>query len=128
VLFDEAACGGEECTPETAAWRAHVAHLFSLTHALSCQYLRDDLELDNLLANAATTLHCAEARTESRGAHAREDFTERDDKNWMRHSLGYFEGEQSPYLLQLNLDPPILRPEYFSAVCLHSAHSKQSQY
>ena len=45
------------------------------------------LELDNLMYVALATIHSAHARTESRGAHSRTDYTERDDKNWMRHSL-----------------------------------------
>ena len=49
--------------------------------------LTEALELQNLMAQSKVTLHSALNRTESRGAHAREDFTERDDENWLVHSL-----------------------------------------
>jgi succinate dehydrogenase / fumarate reductase flavoprotein subunit len=51
--------------------------------------LVEALELDNLIGNALTTVVGGEARKESRGAHAHEDFPDRDDDNWMKHTLAW---------------------------------------
>ncbi|MGQ0443370.1 MAG: FAD-binding protein, partial [Methylophilaceae bacterium] len=55
------------------------------------------LELDNLIEVAVATMHSANNRTESRGAHAREDFAERDDIHWLSHSLFYKENNRLVY-------------------------------
>jgi succinate dehydrogenase / fumarate reductase flavoprotein subunit len=54
--------------------------------------LVETLELDNLIAQAVVTMHCAVNRKESRGAHMHEDYPKRDDKNWMKHTIAWFDG------------------------------------
>jgi succinate dehydrogenase / fumarate reductase flavoprotein subunit len=69
--------------------------------------LAEALELDNMLAQANVSLRSAIGRTESRGAHAREDFPKRDDHNWLKHTLSWLDDDGR---VRLDYRPVHLQP------------------
>ncbi|SDS36977.1 succinate dehydrogenase flavoprotein subunit [Bradyrhizobium canariense] len=69
--------------------------------------LAETLELDNMLTQASVSLYSAIGRTESRGAHAREDFPKRDDENWLKHTLAWLADDDR---VRLDYRPVHLQP------------------
>jgi succinate dehydrogenase / fumarate reductase flavoprotein subunit len=85
------------------AERARYIHLQDKSQVFNTARV-EALELDNLVEAARATVISAEARKESRGAHAHRDHPDRDDVNWMKHSLFYSEGGRLAYK-PVNLKP-----------------------
>ena len=90
---------------ELAELRSRIgsAHLPDKSRVFNTARL-EALELDNLFEVAEATAIVAEARQESRGAHARDDFTERDDENWLCHSLYFPDAEAGQRVRKRNVN------------------------
>jgi succinate dehydrogenase / fumarate reductase flavoprotein subunit len=91
-----------------AALRERIANVYLKDKSQTFNTARiEALELENLFEVAEATAIAAEARNESRGAHARDDFRERDDENWLCHSM-YFPNDKRVAKRDVNFSPKIV--------------------
>ncbi|MDH6231449.1 succinate dehydrogenase / fumarate reductase flavoprotein subunit [Mesorhizobium soli] len=90
--------------------------------------LVETLELENLMANALPTVYGAEARKESRGAHAREDFPSRDDANWRQHTLAHVSEDGKVTLNYRPVHTETLLPESEGGISLAKIAPKARVY
>lgn len=88
--------------------RLQSASLLDKSHVFNTERITA-LELDNLMETACATASSAMARTESRGAHSREDYPKRDDANWIKHTLYLKEGDKIDYR-PVNRSPKYVEP------------------
>lgn len=72
--------------------------------------VQEVFELKNLLDLAYVTAMAAQNRTETRGAHSRDDFRERDDENWLKHSMVFMDGEKTRFEYK-NVDLSLFKPK-----------------
>ncbi|MBA2653340.1 MAG: succinate dehydrogenase flavoprotein subunit [Tatlockia sp.] len=93
---------------EALRQRLANAYLSDKSHVFNTARV-EAMELDNLMATACATAHSALARTESRGAHSREDYPERDDVNWIKHTLYLEEGDNIGFR-PVNTSPKYVAP------------------
>jgi succinate dehydrogenase / fumarate reductase flavoprotein subunit len=90
--------------------------------------LVETLELENLMANALCTVVSAEARHETRGAHAREDFPDRDDQTWRKHTLSRIDAAGNVTLSYRPVHTEPLTPESEGGISLAKIAPKKRVY
>lgn len=99
----------EEGVKKILSLRSSLSDVKLTDHSSSYNMARIEvLELENLISVAAATAICANKRTESRGAHSREDYPNRDDENWLKHII-IFSDDTLKYR-PVNMKPSLVEP------------------